>query len=192
MTTNNPLQQGIKSTWQTTLFLGIVSIVMGAIIAAWPGPTTLVVGVLFGVFLILTGIFQVISGLVGESQHRVLAVISGALSLILGVFCFRDNVYNSITVLGIWIGISWIFFGITSITIGFANKSLPNRVWVIILGILTAIGGFVLVSYPYEVQILVLISGIWAIAIGIVEVVAAFQLRSAAGKFEKKVSDFVS
>ncbi|CAM3878365.1 MULTISPECIES: HdeD family acid-resistance protein [Tsukamurella] len=192
MTTNNPLQQGIKSTWQTTLFLGIVSIVMGAIIAAWPGPTTLVVGVLFGVFLILTGIFQVISGLVGESQHRVLAVISGALSLILGVFCFRDDVYNSITVLGIWIGISWIFFGITSITIGFANKSLPNRVWVIILGILTAIGGFVLVSYPYEVQILVLISGIWAIAIGIVEVVAAFQLRSAAGKFEKKVSDFVS
>ncbi|ADG77573.1 Acid-resistance membrane protein OS=Tsukamurella paurometabola (strain ATCC 8368 / DSM / CCUG 35730 / CIP 100753 / JCM 10117 / KCTC 9821 / NBRC 16120 /NCIMB 702349 / NCTC 13040) OX=521096 GN=Tpau_0940 PE=4 SV=1 [Tsukamurella paurometabola] len=192
MTTNNPLQQGIKSTWQTTLFLGIVSIIMGAIIAVWPGPTTLVVGVLFGIFLILTGIFQVIAGLIGEAQHRVLAVISGALSLILGAFCFRDDIYNSIAVLGIWIGISWIFFGITSITIGFANKSLPNRVWVVILGILTAVGGFVLVSYPYEVQILVLISGIWAIAIGIVEVISAFQLRSAANKFEQRVSDFVS
>ena len=100
MTHQNPLQQGIqqsvKSTWQAILALGVLSIVLGVIIAVWPGPTTLVVGILFGVFLLLTGAFQVIAGLLGETQHRVLTVISGALALVLGVSCFRDDVVNSV------------------------------------------------------------------------------------------------
>lgn len=191
MTNPNFIQQGVKATWQAILALGVLSILLGVIIAAWPGPTTLVVGILFGIFLLVTGTFQVIAGLLGETQHRVLTVISGALSLVLGVSCFRDDVINSVAILGIWIGISWIFSGVASITIGVTDKLLPNRVWVVILGILSLLGGAVLIASPFSVGVLVLVSGIWAIAIGVVQVISAFQLRSAAKKIDQRVSDIV-
>ncbi|BDH58834.1 HdeD family acid-resistance protein [Tsukamurella sp. PLM1] len=189
MTTPTPLQQGVKATWQAILALGVLSIILGAIIAAWPGPTTLVVGILFGVFLLVSGAFQVIAGILGETQHRVLTVISGALSLVLGVSCFRDDVINSVAILGIWIGISWIFSGVTSITIGISDSAAPNRAWVVILGIISLIGGAVLIASPFSVGVLVLVSGIWAIAIGVAQVLSAFQLRSAAKKIDQRVSD---
>ena len=189
MTNQNPIQQGVKATWQAILALGVLTIILGIIIAAWPGPTTLVVGVLFGIFLLVSGAFQVIAGLLGETQHRVLTVISGALSIILGVAAFRDDVINSVAILGIWIGVSWIFSGVSSITIGISDKNLPGRVWVVILGLISLAGGAVLISSPFSVGVLVLVSGIWAIAIGVAQVISAFQLRSAAKHVEQRVSD---
>ncbi|BDD81388.1 hypothetical protein TPB0596_11510 [Tsukamurella pulmonis] len=188
MTNPNPLQQGVKATWQAILAMGVLSIVLGIIIAAWPGPTTLVVGILFGIFLLISGAYQVIAGLIGETQHRVLTVISGALALILGVSAFRDDVVNSVAILGIWIGVSWIFQGVTSITIGISDKQLPNRVWVVLLGLLSLVGGAVLIAYPFSVEVLVLVAGIWAVALGVVQVISAFQLRSTAKKVQQRIS----
>ncbi|KXO88161.1 hypothetical protein AXK57_02545 [Tsukamurella pulmonis] len=188
MTNPNPLQQGVKATWQAILAMGVLSIVLGIIIAAWPGPTTLVVGILFGIFLLISGAYQVIAGLIGETQHRVLTVISGALALVLGVSAFRDDVVNSVAILGIWIGVSWIFQGVTSITIGISDKQLPNRVWVVLLGLLSLVGGAVLIAYPFSVEVLVLVAGIWAVALGVVQVISAFQLRSTAKKVQQRIS----
>lgn len=189
MTSQNPLQQGVEATWQAILALGVLSIALGAVIAVWPGPTTLVVGILFGIFLLLSGAFQVIAGLLGETQHRVLTVISGALAIVLGVSCFRDDVIDSVAILGIWIGISWIFSGVTSITIGFSDALLPNRVWVVLLGVISLVGGAVLIASPFSVSVLVLVSGIWAIAIGVVQVISALRLRSTARRVEQHFSD---
>ncbi len=191
MTYTNPIQQGVKATWQAVLAMGFLSVLLGIIIAAWPGPTTLVVGILFGIFLLATGAFQMIAGLLGETQHRALSVISGALAIVLGASAFRDDIVNSVAILGIWIGISWIFSGVTSITIGFSDKLLPNRVWVVILGLLSIAGGAVLVSYPFSVEVLVLVAGIWAIAIGVVQIISALQLRSAAKRVGQRVSDVI-
>lgn len=189
MTTTSPLQQGVKATWQAILAHGVLTVLLGIIMAVWPGPTTLAIGILFGIYLLVSGTFQVIAGLVGDTQHRVLTVISGALSLVLGVACFRDDVFTSVELLGIWIGVSWIFSGVTSITIGFSDKLLPNRTWVVILGILSLIGGAVLIASPFSVTVLILVAGIWAVAIGVVQVISAFQLRSAAKNVHQKVTD---
>ena len=104
---------------------------------------------------------------------------------------FRDDVVNSVAILGIWIGVSWIFSGVTSIVIGISDKQLPNRVWVVILGIISLASGAVLIAYPFSVEVLVLVAGIWAVAIGIVQVISAFQLRSTAKQVQQRVSDLV-
>ncbi|GAA1096381.1 HdeD family acid-resistance protein [Tsukamurella spumae] len=187
MTDQNPLQtglqqgiqQGIKATWQTVLALGVLSVLMGIVIAVWPGPTTLAIAILFGIYLLISGAFQVIAGLIGESQHRVLSVISGALSIVIGVACFRDDFITSVAILGIWIGVAWIFAGITQIVTAASDRLLPGRAWVVILGLITLIGGVVLVSSPFSVGVLVWVGGIWAVAIGITQIITALQLRSA-------------
>ncbi len=185
MTTPDTILQGLKATWQAVLALGVLAVVLGVVIAVWPGPTTLVVGVLFGLFLLLTGVFQVLAGLLGEAQHRVLTVISGALAIVLGIACFRDDIINSVAILGMWIGVSWIFTGVTSITVGFTSAARPDRVWVVIGGLVSVIGGAVLVSYPFSVEVLVLVAGIWAVAIGLVQIVAALQLRGTTHRIQQ-------
>lgn len=180
------VQQGVKVTWQTTLASGVLSIIMGIIISVWPGQSTLAFGILFGIYLLVSGLFQVVAGLLGEARHRVLTVISGALSIVLGAFCFRNDLLDSVAILGIWIGISWIFLGITSISAGIADRGAPGRVWIVIMGILTLIAGIVLMVFPFTVTALVLVAGIFAIAIGVVEIIAALQLRSSAKKFAQQ------
>jgi uncharacterized membrane protein HdeD (DUF308 family) len=44
-----------QQLWKWTLAAGLLSIVLGAIVLAWPGPTILVASTLFGVYLLLTG-----------------------------------------------------------------------------------------------------------------------------------------
>lgn len=189
MTFQNPIQQGVKSTWQAILALGVLSIILGITFAFSSSASTLAIGILFGIYLLISGAFQVIAGILGETQHRVLTVISGAISIILGVTCFRDDVINSVVILGIWIGISWIFSGVTSIVVAATDRLHPSRVWAVLLGIISVAGGAVLITYPFAVETVVWVAGIWAIAIGVVQVISAFQLRSAAKNVHQHVTD---
>lgn len=194
MTTKSLLREDIetktKQAWWSLLALGALSILFGVVVLVWPGPTTLVAGIMFGIFLIVGGIVQVVAGIIGDTENRWLSVISGALSLVLGAFCFRDDIANSVAVLGIFIGIGWIFGGVWQITAGIAGKHLPNRTWTVIAGILTLIGGFVLIASPWDSMIiLMVVTGIFAIAIGIVEIIGAFRLRSTAKQVGQRVDD---
>ena len=49
---NNFLEQKL---WKWKLVAGLLTIVFGGIVLAWPGPTILVASTLFGVYLLLTG-----------------------------------------------------------------------------------------------------------------------------------------
>jgi uncharacterized membrane protein HdeD (DUF308 family) len=42
--------------WKCQLAAGLLTIVLGAIVLAWPGPTILVASTLFGVYLLLSGL----------------------------------------------------------------------------------------------------------------------------------------
>jgi uncharacterized membrane protein HdeD (DUF308 family) len=77
--------------------------------------------------------------------------------------------------LGFW----WIFSGILDIIRGF---SLPRgKGWPIFMGIVTFIAGMVILAYPIDsAQVLAFVGGLMLIILGVFEVVAAFQLRSAA------------
>ncbi|GAA1003164.1 hypothetical protein GCM10009551_077660 [Nocardiopsis tropica] len=179
-----------KQAWWSLLALGILSILFGVVILVWPGPTTLVAGIMFGIFLIVGGLVQIVEGIMGDSDNRLLSIVSGALALVLGAFCFRDDIANSVAVLGVFIGISWIFGGVWGVTAGVAGQHLPHRTWTIIAGVLTLIGGFVLIASPWDsMMVLMLVTGIFAIAIGLVEIVGAFRLRSAAKEVAQKVDD---
>ena len=93
--------------WKSTLLSGILAVILGIMILAWPGKTILVAAILFGVYLLITGITQVIFAfsLDVSAGGRVLLFISGAAALILAVLCFR-SLQESILLLAIWIGVA--------------------------------------------------------------------------------------
>src|SRR4030088_324115 len=77
--------------WKAALASGLLAVILGVLILAWPGISILVASVLFGVYLLVIGCAQVFLGFTMEvsAGSRILLFISGAASLILAVLAFR-------------------------------------------------------------------------------------------------------
>ncbi|MGW2661877.1 HdeD family acid-resistance protein [Nocardia tengchongensis] len=177
-----PVQALARSAWQSILVTGILSVVLGILILVWPGPTLVVAGVLFGIYLLVSGVFQLIAafGLHVSTWMRVLSFITAILSFILGFFCFR-NEFQAIGLLALWIGITWIFRGTAVLVAAVSDSALPGRGWQILFGILLIVGGGLLIVEPFRsITTLVVVVGCWLIVIGIFEVISAFQVKRTA------------
>lgn len=108
---------------------------------------------------------------------RVLAFVSGTLSILLGLFCFRRPM-QSILLLALWTGIGRLFRGITQILAAAHDPAMPVRGRQIFLGALTVVGGIVLIDTPFEsVAVLTLVGGCWLLAVDAVETVTALPIR---------------
>ena len=174
-----PLQQLARSAWQLLLLTGVMAVALGVIVLVWPGKTLLVAGVLFGIYLVVTGIGYVFAafGAHTGAAMRVLAFFTGVVSLVLGFFCFRDK-FEAVWLLALWIGISWVFRGMTLLAAALSFDHLPGRGWQVLSGLIIVVGGAVLIIYPIDsIAVLTLVAGCWLIAIGIVDVITAFQVR---------------
>ncbi|MER7838498.1 HdeD family acid-resistance protein [Streptomyces sp. NPDC096040] len=177
-----PLHALSRVAWQTVLATGIASLILGVLVLVWPGASLLAAGVLFGIYLVISGIFQLAAafGTHRTTSLRVLAFISGALSILLGLFCFRGPL-ESILLLALWIGIGWLIRGITQTIAAMHDPGTPARGWMIFLGIVTFIAGVVLIVSPFRsVAVLTLVAGIWLVVVGIVEIISSFGIHSRA------------
>ncbi|MYW66877.1 HdeD family acid-resistance protein [Streptomyces sp. SID8379] len=177
-----PLGRLAQSAWQAVLLMGVASLILGVLVLVWPGASLLAAGVLFGVYLLVSGIFQLVSafGHHVTTGMRVVGFISGALSVLLGLFCFRGAM-QSILLLALWIGIGWLFRGITQTVAAASDPAMPARGWQIFLGVVSALAGIVLIVSPFEtVAVLTLVGGLWLLVVGVVEIVTAFAIRGKA------------
>src|ERR1700749_1509398 len=88
-----PLHQLARNTWQLLLLIGVLGVALGVTVLAWPGKTLVVAGVLFGIYLVVSGIGYMFGafGVHAAAAMRVLAFLTGAVSIVLGFFCFRDK-----------------------------------------------------------------------------------------------------
>ena len=174
-----PLHQLARNTWQLLLLIGIVSVAIGAIVLYYPGHSLLVAGVLFGIYLVVSGVGYMFAafGTHAGAAMRVLAFLTGAVSLVLGFFCFRDRL-ESIWLLALWIGIGWVFRGVTLLAAALSFDHLPGRGWQVLSGVIIIVGGGVLIMSPFDsMEILTLLAGCWLVAIGIMDVIGALQVR---------------
>src|SRR5215469_16630119 len=151
-----PLHQLARSTWQVLLLTGILTVALGVIVLAWPKKTLVVAGVLFGIYLVVSGVGYVLAafGSHAGAVMRVLTLLGGVVSVVLGVMCFRDKL-ESILLLALWIGIGWLFRGMTLLAAALSFDHLPGRGWQGLSGAIIIIGGAVLIAYPFDsIQIL--------------------------------------
>src|SRR5262245_12525633 len=63
--------------WWMLAILGIVSLIAGVLAIAYPDITLLAVGVIFGIYLLLAGIFELVNAIIGDAESRALAAIVG-------------------------------------------------------------------------------------------------------------------
>ncbi|ATA28811.1 putative membrane protein [Mycobacterium lepraemurium] len=169
--------------WKSALLSGILSLALGVLVLVWPGISILVAAVAFGVYLLITGIAQVVFAfsLHVSAGSRVLLFISGAASLILALLAFRHFGQGyAILLLAIWIGIGFIFRGVATTISAVSDPNLPGRGGNIFLGVISLLAGIVVLALPFEsIVTLAIVVGAWFVVIGVFEIISSFGIRKA-------------
>jgi len=171
----------LQHLWKSALASGVLAVILGIILLAWPAQTVFVAAIFFGAYLLVAGIAQVIFAfsLDVSAGGRVLLFLSGAAALILAVLCFR-SLQDSILLLAIWIGIGFIFRGVATTVSAISDPTLPGRGWGLFIGVISLIAGVIVLASPFDsLATLTLVVGIWLIVLGVFEVVSAFGIRKA-------------
>jgi uncharacterized membrane protein HdeD (DUF308 family) len=180
-----PIPSLLPHLWKSTLVSGILSLIVGVLILAWPGKTILVAAIWFGVYLLITGAAQVFFAfsLHVSAGSRILLFISGAASLILAVLAFRHfgkDQLTAILLLAIWIGIGFIFRGVGTTVSAISDPTLPGRGWSIFVGVISLLAGIVVLASPLQSLVtLAIVVGVWFVVIGVFEIVSSFGVRKA-------------
>lgn len=178
-----PVPSLLPHLWKSTLVSGILSLVVGAVILAWPGISILAAAVAFGIYLLITGAAQVVFAfsLHVSAGSRILLFISGAASLILAVLAFRHFGQGyAVLLLAIWIGIGFIFRGVATTVSAISDPVLPGRAWSIFIGVISLLAGIVVLASPFDsIVTLAIVVGVWFVVIGVFEIVSSFGIRKA-------------
>jgi uncharacterized membrane protein HdeD (DUF308 family) len=114
--------------WGWLLAYGILTLLAAIAVLAWPGATLLVVAVLFGVQLIVSGIFRFVTALSIDDVSggtRVLLALLGVLSVIVGLWAVR-HVLLTLLALTVFLGIWLAIFGVMEITGAFRIRGLSR------------------------------------------------------------------
>ena len=168
-----------RAWWWPAIF-GVISIIAGVLALAWPGPTLVVLGVLFGVELIVWGIYRLIGAIAfGDAGGgaRVLWAILGILSLLLGFYAIR-HIEITLLALGLLLGIFWLVDGIGLIVSAIEHRGMPGRGLTVLSGVLGVIAGLILLFWPsISLLTLAVLAGIWLIVLGATQIGVATQLR---------------
>jgi uncharacterized membrane protein HdeD (DUF308 family) len=177
----------IATTWREPLVRGVLAIVVGVVLFAFPITATIVLAIAFGVFVLFDGIFAIMHAVRNphtEAGTWWAMLARGILGVLVGLFAIIFPTAAA-AVLGTIIAIWAIAAGALEIGAGFrVRHDVPRETTLIVIGALTIVLGVVLIFVP----LVAVIAQIWifaayAIIAGIGLVAYAVQLRRRANAY---------
>jgi uncharacterized membrane protein HdeD (DUF308 family) len=170
------LEPAARSWWLWMLF-GLLSVAAGVIALINPGLSLLAVAILFGSYLIVSGIFDLMAGITvreADTTRRVLAVVLAILSLIAGIICLLrpgTGILALVFVLGIFLVMS----GVMQL-VGAVSDDMP---WLsAAVGLIDLVLGIIILAVPgLGIITLAVLFGISLVVRGAVSIAAGWRLR---------------
>ena len=169
--------KSVVRVFQTGLFIGaLIALVAGGAILAWPGGSSTVIALIFGLYFSIRGFVRVAVGIFGPGLTgggRALSIVIGILLIVVGVFAFKSPA-GILELLGILIGIMWIIDGIATLVESGRGSS---RGIAITLGLISLIAGVAVLFVPAAaVDVLIVLGGVFLIVIGVAQAIGAFTI----------------
>ncbi len=167
--------------WWVFLVRGILLVLLGIMMFAWPQATLLVFVVLFAAYLFVDGVMGIVQGFNERKAGRPSGwnFTMGALAIIFGIVVLAWP--RGVATVFVYIIAFWaILAAIAGIAAGFRLRQTPGSGWGWFLawGILAGVFGIVLLFNPgVGILSLLWLVAIWAIMSGIVFIVASFFVR---------------
>ena len=164
--------------WWLPLAAGVLTILVGIVALAYPGPTLLAIGILFGAYLTVWGTMSVISGISDtdtDTVLRVLGVILGLLTALAGLILI---VRPGQSVLDGGPGPRLLVDARRILQLARGVVVAEGRVWNLLWGLLGVAAGIIILAQPdIGLITLVWIVGIGLIFQGALEIAAGLALR---------------
>src|ERR1700722_1366691 len=163
-------------SWKASFVMGLVTLILGVILAFRPSGSLVVISVLLGILMIFSGIFHIIAALDGPEDHRVWRALAGVLFIVGGIILIR-HLQFSLALIGLIVGFSWVIQGVSALIGGITHRAGRGG-WSIFFGIVSVLAGVVVISVPItSIVFLATFLGIWFAVIGVFEMVDAFMSR---------------
>lgn len=108
------------------IVLGLLLVIGGVIVAAWPGVTFLVIAVIWGITLLVGGIARLVSAVFLRGYGWGWLVVLGIIEAIIGIVMLAWPHQTAYVIL-LLIGIYSIVAGILQIVLSFQLKKAPER-----------------------------------------------------------------
>ncbi|MGQ0775543.1 MAG: HdeD family acid-resistance protein [Pseudonocardiales bacterium] len=177
---------GAARGWKITY--GILTIIAGLLVVAWPGATVVVIALVFAVQLLVLGVFWLVAALAVDEASgggRALLAILGLVGILIGILCLRAP-FQTVAALALLLGLFWTVGGVIEIFHSLAGDRQSGRWWGVVGGVLSVIVGIIVLTYPITSAVtLAWILGIFLIVYGAVMVGRVFvgsESRSTAGQ----------
>jgi len=106
------------------MLVGILYCVVGYMIIDQPGVSMVVLTKFIAIFLIVSGVFRIVSALMTRFHDWGWVLLNGVVSLILGLVINRQLPEASLKIIGLFIGIELIFNGWAWIMLGLGLRRL--------------------------------------------------------------------
>jgi len=180
----------LARNWWAIALRGVAAIIFGLLALMMPGITMAALILLFGVYAVVEGIFNVIAAVRGHSgAPRWFLLLEGIVSIAAGLVAF---VWPSLTALVLlYVIAAWaIITGVLEIA---AAARLHNRIrgewWLVLGGIVSVVAGVLMMWAPGAGALaLVMWIGAYVLVLGVLHVGLAFRLRSGSVEAQQPLS----
>jgi uncharacterized membrane protein HdeD (DUF308 family) len=108
------------------LLSGVLSVIVGLLLLRRPVEAMVVITLLLACYLMVEGVFHMIAAFSVRYTSWVWPFLSGAVDLVLGLLIWAQWPSSSLWVIGLFVGISLIFRGVSWVMLALALKSLPR------------------------------------------------------------------
>ena len=178
---SSPAAETLVKNWWLFTLRGIFGIIFGCLALIFPGPTMLSLVILFSAYMLVDGVFGIVSAVraIRRKEDRWgLLIVEGLLDIATGVVAF---LWPGLTVIAfVWLIAAWaIVTGGLMTAAGFRLNIDHGRWWLILGGLLSLAFGVLLIVTPLiGAVVLTWWIGAYAVAFGIALVIFSFKLRS--------------
>ena len=173
------MSQLLAQNWWALALRGVFAIVFALIAFFSPGATLLSLVWVFAAYMLVDGVFEIVSGIRAASNHQRwgLLILAGLLNILVGVVAFLMpglTVLFFVTLMAVWSLIT----GVLMIVAAFKLNATYGRGWLIFSGVVSVLFGIALLGAPLVgAVVLTWWLGAYALVFGISLIALAFKLK---------------
>jgi uncharacterized membrane protein HdeD (DUF308 family) len=172
----------VGNRWWVFVLRGILAILFGLAVFLVPGLALLTFVLLFGVYALAAGIFEIAAAFdktETRSQPRWALLLIGIVSIAAGIITFVTPRLTALSLL--YLIAAWaIVTGVLDIVAAIRLRKVIEREWLYVLsGVLSVVFGVVVMAFPGAGALtMALWIGAWSVASGVLLVALGFKLRA--------------
>ncbi len=149
---NSKTDPNLETIKLLTISRGLISILFGIIALVWPGLTLVTFAILITIWLLASGVINIIRGImgIGQGSSWIFTILLAILQIGIGAYLIQRPILTSATIVAL-IAIAFVVEGVVSIIVPFVEgkrETGGSKALTVIFGVIALLAGISIWRYP--------------------------------------------